>query len=349
MVSPRVGKSKIIIDALSSLDGSILIVAPFNSILDAWEIEIQKWNKSLRERITLVNQRSITNDHRRDILICDECHTLSEAQIKKILSLKFKSILGSTGTLSDSSRKALKPIIKDIIYEYSIKQAIQDGIISNYSIKVITCQLDNKNKYVPAGTVKKPFLTTEIGAYNYYTKQFNFFKVLGYKDRTGKYDNIKYMYAGKRARLLYSTNSKLEITKNVINKLNDKKLVFTVLTDTADKLSKYSYHSKIKAADRESNLARFKRSRKGLLSVCGMLSMGFTDKKLKIGIFHQLQSSEEQAQQKIMRMCNFVEEGIDAEIYILVYENTVDMDWLQKALAPFDQNKIEYDTFRNWI
>ena len=347
LVAPRVGKSKIIIDALLESDfESITIIAPYNSILDSWRTEISKWGESLSDRIKLVNQRSLKPEHKSDILICDECHRLSENQVKNINSLNFPNILGATGTLSSSSRKTIKPLLKKTIFKYSIREAIEDRIIANYNITVVTLPLNNKDKYVESGTKKKRFFTTEEGQYSYLTKQFNKFRILAHKNP--KLENIKYAYAGKRSRFIYSSKSKLELANKVIESVPGKKLIFSVLTDIADKLSNKSYHSKIHSKERELNLQEFKEGKFNKLSVCGMLSMGFTDKNLKIGIFHQLQSSEEEAQQKIMRMCNYVAEGVDAEIYILAYENTVDIDWVHKALEPFDKSKIKYESWRNF-
>lgn len=347
LVAPRVGKSKIIIDALLQSDfNKITIIAPFNSILESWETEIGKWGEELREKVILVNQRSIEKEHLSDILICDECHTLSENQVKTIKKLGFKSILGATGTLSKDSRKKINPILKKIIHRYSIKEAIRDKIISNYNITVITLPLDNKDKYIESGTKKKKFNVTEFQQYNYLTKQFNKFKILAFK--RPELENVKYAYAGKRSRFLYGAKSKIELAKSVINSIKDKKLIFTTLTDVADSLSPFSYHSKIPPKQLDQVLEDFKDNKFDKLSVCGMLSMGFTDKQLKVGIFHQLQSSEEAAQQKIMRMCNYVEEGVDADIYILAYENTVDIDWINKALEPFNKTKIKYENWRNY-
>ena len=40
-------------------------------------------------------------------------------------------------------------------------------------------------------------------------------------------------------------------------------------------------------------------------------------------------------------MCNW-EDGETAKIYIFQYINTQDEVWVQKALEPFDKNKIDY-------
>lgn len=46
-------------------------------------------------------------------------------------------------------------------------------------------------------------------------------------------------------------------------------------------------------------------------------------------------------------MCNFVDEDTVAEIYILAFDNTVDMQWTQNALSCFNPDKISYLDYRN--
>ena len=53
-----------------------------------------------------------------------------------------------------------------------------------------------------------------------------------------------------------------------------------------------------------------------------MVQMGITIPDLKIGIFHQIQSNEESAIQKVLRMCN-LEDGKIAKIFIVMVNNTV--------------------------
>jgi hypothetical protein len=53
-----------------------------------------------------------------------------------------------------------------------------------------------------------------------------------------------------------------------------------------------------------------------------------------------MKSSEESAIQKVMRMCNMEDDSI-AQIYITYYANTVDEEWVKKALIGLDPNKIK--------
>jgi len=54
-----------------------------------------------------------------------------------------------------------------------------------------------------------------------------------------------------------------------------------------------------------------------------------------------MKSSEESAIQKVMRMCN-VEENEIAEIYITYFINTIDEEWVKKALSGLNPEKIIY-------
>ena len=63
---------------------------------------------------------------------------------------------------------------------------------------------------------------------------------------------------------------------------------------------------------------------------------------LKIGVFHQIQSSEETAIQKVLRLCNLEQVDEVAKIYIFYYNNTVDEQWVEKAIQGFNPSKIKY-------
>jgi len=57
-IIPRLGKSKIIIDALKEIPNKkILISAPYNTVLDSWRQEFVKWE--YEGDVTLTNSRSI--------------------------------------------------------------------------------------------------------------------------------------------------------------------------------------------------------------------------------------------------------------------------------------------------
>ena len=335
-VAPRVGKSKIAIDSIKKLKKQkILITAPYNSILDSWQEEFRKWKIAKTKRPEVINQRSLekVDLSKYNLVISDEIHTLSDRQLS---CLKNSKVLGFSGSIANKTKMKLRENLGiKPIFTYSIEQAIKDGIISDYEIKIISCQLDSSRKYISAGNKAKPFKTTEFANYNYLSSMFDKFKKLAWND-TKKYTPVKYAFASKRADLLYKSNTKISACQKLLKQLN-RTLIFTARTEVADILGNASYHSKVK----EDTLASFINGDIDKLAVCEMTSMGITIPNLKTGVFHQLKSSEESAIQKVMRMCNWEDDSV-ATIYIFMYANTQDEIWVNKAIEPFDQNKIEF-------
>jgi superfamily II DNA or RNA helicase len=334
-VAPRVGKSKIVCDAINvlTIPQSILITVPYNSIMESWQTELKKWNVELP--ITIINQRSISKEedlNKYNIIICDEIHTLSASQMQALQEFD-GPILGVSGSISKETEKTLRNELGlKTIFKYTLEEAITDGIIANYEINLVPLTLDNKDKYIDAGSKTAPFKTTEYLNYQYLTEQFNKFKRMAWNN--SKMEAVKMQYASKRADLIYKSKTKIEAVSKIIAKF-DRCLVFTARTEIADQLAS-GYHSK----SSPEILDNFMTGTINKLSVCEMTNMGITFPNLKIGIFHQMKSSEESAIQKVMRMCNMEDDSI-AQIYITYYANTVDEEWVKKALIGLDPNKIK--------
>lgn len=343
-IAPRVGKTKIGIDIIKHYvnkidkDAKVLVTAPYNPILEAWEKEAVKWNLDPKH-IKLINQRSLQHENFDDysFVICDEIHTLSEAQIE--ILKKAENITGLTGSISDATKRTLKnSLALEVKFSYDIEDAIADGIISNFEIHCIGVELDNTKKTIMSGFKGKEKLVTEKEHYKFLTDKFDYFKAR-------RLEMPKLNAAGKRADFIYSSRTKIEAAAELSYQLRAddiRHLIFTARTSIADEFG-YSYHSK----SYYDNLQRFidgdgeADKQIHYLAVCDMVNMGITFPNLKIGIFHQLKSSEESAIQKVLRMCNLEGDEV-AQIYIFYYKNTVDEDWVKKALQPFSEDKITW-------
>jgi superfamily II DNA or RNA helicase len=335
-VSPRFGKSKVVIDALKQLKNNppVLIIAPFNTILKSWEEEFEKWGFKA-DNITLSNQRSLEKHNLKDfkIIISDECHSLSPRQMGVLASYKGR-LLGLSGSISKSTKHRLNSVLDlSTIYKFSLAKAVNKEIVADYEIFIITMPLNSKDKYIEAGSKKKKFMTTEKDNYDYLTKNLKRAFAIAKKDKSKQ--KWAELCAGQRARAIYSYKSKLELVKKFIATVNDRALVFTTLTK--NDLVKHKHDSKSDGT----NLQKFIDGKIDKLQVCNMVSMGVTIPDLKVGIFHQLQSNSEVALQKVLRMCNY-EEGEKAKIFIFAYQSTNDEKWVQKAISMLDKNKITY-------
>lgn len=318
-ISPRVGKTLVGLEAIRGKeDKSIGVIFPYNSIKDSWLSEIDKWNLGFTP--ILLNQRSLEElPSNLDLLISDETQTLSDNQIQIIKAKKPKRLLGLSGTLSSKTLQKLRQELNlKVIYRYSIEQAIADGIISDYEIFIKEIDITKEER-------KK---------YNELTKNFEYYKQLSFANP--KLSRMKDMAALKRAQYVYRMPSKLKAAKEIIDDL-ERCLVFTTLTDVANKLCDHSFHSK----SNPYNLELFQKERIDKLSTVGMLSMGFTAKSLKHAVIHQIQSNEELQIQKILRTCNLEGEK-KAQIYITVAKDTQDVVWLSSALQSINQSRVKY-------
>ena len=145
---PRFGKIYTTINILEKLpkDINILIAYPDLKIKDSWEKDF-KTRKYKNPNITYTTHLSIKKHTNEvfDLVVLDEIHLLSEAQMDAVNELQYGSMLGLTGTLSSWTEKTLKEQLgMYVVAEYPIDQAIEEGVITDYQIYVVNVPLDKK-------------------------------------------------------------------------------------------------------------------------------------------------------------------------------------------------------------
>ncbi len=315
LISPRVGKCKITIDSIKGLsDWNILISTPREDINKSWREEFLKWGLGFSPKVICNNSLLKSKGEVIDLLVIDECHLLSDNQIKNILLLKPKRLLLLTGTLGQGKLYKLKTLLKtELIVSYTIDDAINDGIIADYEINII----------------KIPLTPIEREIYNKITRSYEWCKEQGYL-------MAKINTARKRMFNIYNMQSKALAVNKFIEDY-ERCLVFSSTTKTADIICEHNYHSKSK----NKNLELFKNNEIKKLAVCKMSDCGITFPDLKVGIIHQIQSNEEIFLQRALRCCN-LEGNKVAKLFVFVCENTVDEIWLESCIKDIDKDKIKY-------
>lgn len=329
---PRFGKIYTTINILEKLDKdiNILIAYPDLKIKASWEEDF-KARKYKNGNITYTTHLSIkkhTEAHF-DVVILDEVHLLSEAQIEAVNELHFDHLLGLTGTLSSWTEKTLREELDlSVLATYPIEQAIEEGVIVDYEITVITTPLDDVIKYNYKGkwkTEKKQF-----DAYGW---------VIDKMDREGR---VTMFLRLARMRIIQNSVAKLELTKRLLSKHKDERvLVFCGVTAIADSLGIPVYHSK--SGDKEV-FENFANGDGNHLAVVKIGNTGITYKPLNRVIINYFDSNGENLAQKINR-CMAMEYNNPekkAQIYIVCSTEEVEKKWLNKALEFFDKNKIKY-------
>jgi superfamily II DNA or RNA helicase len=330
---PRFGKIRTTINILKKLKPkTILIAYPDNKIKESWQDDFRTCNYT-DGFITYTTHLSLHKykEESFDIVVLDEIHLLSEAQIeaaKDLISVN-EHILGLTGTMTDWTKKTLfNELDLSVIAEYPIEQAVREGVIVDYEITVIKVPLDNLtiNDYKGKKRTEK--------------KQFdNYGWVIDQMEREGK--NTMFLRLG-RMRIIQSSLAKLNATKRILqNNPDDRILVFCGVTKTADALGIPAYHSK---SGEKQMFEDFASGKGNHMAVVKIGNTGVTYKPLNRVIINYFDSNAENLAQKINRCMAMEYDTPDkkAQIYIISSDESVELKWLKKALEFFDKNKIKY-------
>jgi len=336
---PRFGKIRTSINILKEFpkDAKVLIAYPDNKIKQSWLDDFEALGYD-NDNISFTTHLSLKKyvDKLFDLIIIDEIHLLSEAQIDVCQELftDNKKVLGLTGTLARETKNVLSDYLAmNVVAEYSLEKAIEEGIIVDYEITVVTTPLDTIVKQNYGGKEK-----TEKQQYDNYTWVIN-------KMQSEHRDTMFLRLA--RMRLIQSSLAKTNLTKKLISKHQDERmLIFCGVTKVADGLGIPSYHSKSSEKKMFNDFAEGKGNH---MAVVKIGNTGVTYKPLNRVVINYFDSNSENLAQKIQR-CTAMEYNNpekNAQIYIISSNEQVELKWLQKALEFFDRNKIKFVEARN--
>lgn len=334
---PRFGKCRVAIHIFKRLgkEPSILIAYPNSTIKESWEEEFTKMNYN-NPNITFTTHLSLKKhqDKKFDILVIDEIHLLSEAQMDvfNFMDISKTRILGLTGTMSSWTERTLaKRIAMNVIARYSIEQAIEEGVITDYEITVKMVSLDNEVKNTYKNAVRTEF--QQCKAYGAVIK----------KMEDEKKDTFFPRLA--RMRLIQNSLAKLNATKEILNsRKNERILVFCGLIDIVEKIGCPVYHSGIKG---KKVFEDFVGGKGKHMAVVKIGNTGTTYTPLDKTIVNYFDSNSENLTQKILR-CMAMEynnKEKKAKIWLISSNEDFELKWLRKALEFFDPAKIKYEIY----
>jgi hypothetical protein len=221
----------------------------------------------------------------------------------------------------------------NVVAEYPLEKAIEEGIIVDYEITVVTTPLDTIVKQNYGGKER-----TEKQQFDSYTWVIN-------KMQSEHRDTMFLRLA--RMRLIQSSLAKTNLTKKLISKHQDERmLIFCGVTKVADGLGIPSYHSK---SSEKKMFEDFAEGKGNHMAVVKIGNTGVTYKPLNRVVINYFDSNSENLAQKIQR-CTAMEYNNpekNAQIYIISSNEQVELKWLQKSLEFFDRNKIKFVDSRN--
>lgn len=330
---PRFGKIYTTINIIEKLKPkSILIAYPDNKIKDSWKTDFEKrgFDDSGVTYTTHLSLKKYT-ENLYDLVVIDEIHLLSEAQIeaaRELLEINI-SVLGLTGTMTTWTERTLSEELDlPVVATYSIEKAIEEGVIVDYEITVVHVPLDNKRKNNYKGKVR-----TEKAQFDAYGWVINSLEAQG--------KSTMFLRLA-RMRIIQNSVAKMEKTRELLKKHKDERvLVFCGVTKIADQLGIPSYHSK---KEEKQIFNDFVSGKGNHLAVVKIGNTGVTYKPLNRVIINYFDSNAENLAQKINR-CMAMEYNNPekkAQIYIVCSNEDVEAKWLKKALEFFEKSKIKF-------
>jgi superfamily II DNA or RNA helicase len=330
---PRFGKIYTTINIIEKLKPkSILIAYPDNKIKQSWKDDFAKrgFDDSNVTYTTHLSLKKYT-ENLYDLVVLDEIHLLSEAQIeaaKELLEINI-NVLGLTGTMTIYTERTLEEELDlPVVATYSIEKAIEEGVIVDYEITVVRVPLDNTRKQNYKGKIRTE--KAQFEAYGY---------VINSLEAQGKSTMFLRL---ARMRIIQNSIAKMEKTRELIKKhKNERILVFCGVTKIADQLGIPSYHSK---KDEKQKFEEFASGKGNHMAVVKIGNTGVTYKPLNRVIINYFDSNAENLAQKINRCMAMEYNNPDkrAQIYIVCSNEDVEAKWLKKALEFFDKNKIKF-------
>jgi len=330
---PRFGKTRVAINALRQLEDDLRVLIAYPEI----KIE-QAWLNAFTEtdyhpNVTFTTFRSLYKYIKEsfDVFIIDEIHMLSENQIRnceKIMN-DCDKVMGLSGTISSWTRGVLRDDLGlRVIANYTIDQAIKEGVLPDYEINIHKVTLD---RYIKKRFGKR--ITTEKA---YFNSLSSYIEKLEEEGKETKYLRFA------RMRVIQKSIAKIEKTKQLIKKHEDDRLlVFCGQTSVADNLDIPSHHSK---SSYRKMFDDFVEGREKHLAVVRIGNTGVTYTPLNRVIMNYFDSNSENFTQKVNRCMSIEYDNPDkkAIIDIISSNEPVELKWLRKALSFFDKTKIKY-------
>ncbi len=310
-----------------------LVVAPKLAIFQSWKDDAAKFGlEYLLDCITFTSYRSLEKQPQDyDVIYLDECHSLLYTH-DFYLSMYPGKILGLTGTpprFKNSEKGEMVQKYAPVVYTYITDDAVEDRILNDYKIIVHYLPLSEARTHKVAKKAGGFFYTSEKDNYKYWSE-----RIVGtFSPKQQQIFRIMRMQA------LMQFASKERYAKQLLEMIDEKCIVFCNNTEQADRICSHSYHSKNPQS--EFNLEAFKAGEIEELSCVMQLNEGVNIPNLKYGIILHAYSNERKSSQRLGRLLRLSPDQ-KAIVHVLVYENTVDAEWVQDALRDLDPEKIVY-------
>ena len=244
-----------------------------------------------------------------------------------------KSILGLTGTppvQQDSEKGRLVATYCPMVIDYTTDEAVLAGLLNDYRLVVHRLPLSTVRDYQLTFKSGSQFTTSERESYYYWSG-----RLANAAQDALPIEQLRLL----RMQALMHYPGKGRYMAHLASQFTEKVLLFTCNQQQAEQQATHTYHSKNK--DSLANLGKFNTGEIQRLACVAQLSEGVNIPNLRVGIIWHAFGNERKAAQRIGRLLRLNPDQT-ATVHLLMYQDTVDEQWVTQALASFDPEKISH-------
>lgn len=333
------GKTKVAIELSDAENEPWHILVPRTPLIKTWEDEMRKWGfEKLLDKVKILCYASA---HKllpgNNNIILDEAHRVTERTVPFIKDfVGTGKIIALSATIPGKKKVLLNELGIDNhnTVKYSLDDAVDDDVVTDYHIQIIQFALDSITKNVQAGRKGAYFMTTEHQGYAYKDQQL----------RQVMYSNNPNLIKFKmldRMRFIYNLPSKMKLAQEVLKAIpEDKKvIIFCGSINHANMMCQHRYHSKTTSKDWDDFCA----GKINRISVVQSVSEGVNVPGLDYAVLMQVQSESLHTIQKLGRILRKSDDPTKVgKAIILEAVGTQDSKWVANAIESFDKSKIDY-------
>ena len=285
------GKSFVLIEALREIyepGMSVLYTCDSIRLRDSdFDKELEKWNA--QEYSEIIEKECYASAYKFEgrhysILLADEGdYGLTPSYSKLFFQNTFDYIIFVSATL-EAKKRAIATEIAPIVYERKLKEIEENKVVNKSQFYYVPYLLNEK----------------ENNEYLEYNKRFH--HLLNTVQSPYTENQLKFL-TFERLHFLAGLDSSAYICRELMKDLylkNDKAriLIFCGVTEQADKVCKYSYHTK---NQEDRNLDRFNDGEISACAVCGKVDRGINLNGVNVAIMENVTASETKMIQKLGR------------------------------------------------
>lgn len=331
----------------------ILVVVPTDNLKIQWRQQLDNWGMEFNADVQVINT-VIKHNWNIDILVLDECHRYAASTFQQVFKIvNYRYILGLTATFErlDGKQEIISKYCP-VIDEITLLEAKLNNWIASYKEYLVILDTDDIDIY-------KEYNKSFISSFESFNFDWNlamscigpkgFIERANYRDKlcpNGSEDQRKDLFKSitfnsmnfmrmiqKRKAYINNHPKKIEIARKIIEaRSNSKIITFSNNIKMAESIGMNGqvYTGKDSKVKARANLEDFNNAKTGLIHSVSKLNEGADIKGLSVAIILGLDSSEIKAVQRRGRCIRF-EKGKTAEIFNLVINQTVELEWFRNG------------------